>query len=100
MATRMHASEQFHPLARKIWKAVFRISALVLICCLAAIVGFTATVGYSWVYWVGVGSALVCAISAAVLRKFRSEEAAGDAGWLLSYRDRSDKRPWDLDVDD
>jgi hypothetical protein len=91
---------QFHSLGRKLWIAAFRISAAVLICCMVAIVGFTATVGYSWVYWVALGSALVCAVSAAVLRKLSSEEAAGDAAWLLGYRERGSKHPLDIDVDD
>ena len=89
-----------HPLARRVWKVLFRVSALVLIVCLAAIVGFTDALGYSWVYRVAVAAAFVCAASAAVLGKLRSEEAAGDAAWLLGNRDRAEKRPWDLDIDD
>ena len=79
---------------------IFQISALVLVGCMIAIVGFTATVGYSWVYWVALGAAFVCAVSAAVLIRLRSEEAAGDAAWLLGYRERGDKGLWDLDADD
>lgn len=71
-----------------------------LIVCLIGIVGFTATVGYSWVYWVAVAAAFTCAVSAAILRKMKSEEAAGNAAWLLSYRERGEKRLWDLDTDD
>ena len=100
MATKKDTSDRMNRLARRIWKAVFGISAAALILCLAAIVGFTAIIGYSWLYWVAVGAAFVCAVSAAVLGKLRSEEAAGDAAWLLGHRERSDKRPWDLDVDD
>jgi alpha-D-ribose 1-methylphosphonate 5-triphosphate synthase subunit PhnG len=87
-------------LGRKLWTAAFRISAVVLILCMVAIVSFTTTIGYSWVYWVAMGSAVVCAVSAAVLRKSKSEEAAGDASWLLSFRERDSKQSWDLDVDD
>jgi hypothetical protein len=91
---------QLRPLARKAWTAVFRISGLALICCMVAIVGFPNTVGYSWVYWVAVGSAVVCGVAAAILRKLDGEEASGDAAWLLSYRERGDRSRWDIDVDD
>ena len=84
----------------KLWTLVFRLSAAVLICCMAAIVGFTFTVGYSWVYWVAVCSGLVCTASAAILRKLRSEIAASDAGWLLSYREQGSGEPMGLDIDD
>ena len=87
-------------LGKRLWTAAFRISAAVLVLCMVAIVGFTPTIGYSWVYWVAVGAALVCTVSAVVLRKKKSEESAGDAGWLLSLRERGSKQPWDLDVDD
>ena len=100
MAIEMKSSAQLHPLSHRIWKAIFHISALVLVGCMIAIVGFTATIGYSWVYWVALGAALVCAVSAAILKKLRSEEAAGDAAWLLGYRERGDKRLWDVDADD
>ena len=85
---------------RKLWTAVFRVSAGMLICCMVAIVGFTPTVGYSWVYWVAAGSAVVCAVSATILRKYRSEEAAGDAAWLLGHRERGSRNLLDLDIDD
>ena len=100
MVTGTNSTSRLNPLARKIWRALFRISALVLIGCVVAIVGFTETAGYSWVYWVAVAAAFICAVSAAVLRKLSSEEAAGDAAWLLGYRERGENRPWDLDVDD
>ena len=100
MATGTNRSAQSNPLARRIWRALFQISAVVLIACLVAIVGFTATIGYSWVYWVAVAAAFICAVSAAVLKKLKSEEAAGDAAWLLGYREQGEKRMWDLDVDD
>ena len=100
MKPETHKSTQLRPLERKIWTGLFRVSALVLICCMAAIVGFPDTVGYSWVYWAAAGSTLVCAVAAAMLKKFKSEEAAGDAAWLLSYRERGSKGQWDIDVDD
>ena len=95
-----NTSVKARELGHTLWTAAFRLSAAVLILCMVAIVGFTATIGYSWVYWVAVGAALVCAVSAAVLRKLKSEEAAGDAAWLLAFRERGSKKPWDFDVDD
>ncbi|MFT3807666.1 hypothetical protein [Arenimonas sp.] len=75
MKPEAHNSAQLRPLERKVWTAVFRISGLVLVCCMVAIVGFPDTVGYSWVYWAAMGSALVCGVAAAILRKLEGEEA-------------------------
>lgn len=100
MATGTQKSTELGPAARMAWTLAFRLSAAVLVCCLVAIVGFTFTIGYSWVYWVAVGSGVVCAGAAAVLRKFRSEVAASDAGWLLSYREGGSGEPLELDLDD
>jgi hypothetical protein len=100
MIPEMNRTPQLGSLARRLWTAVFRISALVLSVSMAAIVGFTATIGYSWVYWVAAGSSLVCLVSAGVLSKIRSEESAGDAAWLLGYRERGSNQPLDVDVDD
>jgi hypothetical protein len=88
------------PLKHRVWTALFRASGLVLVCCMVAIVGFPYTVGYTWVYWVALGSAAVCGVSAVVLEKRDSEEASGDAAWLLGYRERGGKERWDIDVDD
>lgn len=85
---------------RRLATIVFRVSALVLVGCFAAIVGFPDTVGYSAVYWVALGAAFVCVLSAALLGKWKSEEAAGDALWLLRFRDRDARPSWDLDADD
>lgn len=100
MKSEIHKSTKLRPRERKIWTAVFRASALVLVCCMVAIVGFTDTVGYSWVYWVAVGATFVCGVAAAILRKLRSEEATGDAALLLSYRERGPSSLWDIDIDD
>lgn len=100
MKPEAHKSTQLRPLERRVWTAVFRISGVSLICCMVAIVGFPDTVGYSWVYWVAVGSAVICGVAAAILRKLDAEEASGDAMWLLSYRERGDRSKWDIDVDD
>ena len=100
MKPETHASTPPRPFERKVLTAVFRISALVLIGCLVAIVGFPDTVGYSWVYWVAVGAALVCTVAAVILKKLKSEEASGDAAWLLGYRERDPESQSDIDVDD
>ena len=100
MRPETHKSTKLRPLERNVWTAAFRISGLVLVCCMVAIVGFPDTVGYSWVYWVALGSALVCGAAAAILRKLDGEEASSDAAWLLGYRERGDERQWDIDVDD
>jgi hypothetical protein len=89
-----------HSLAHRFWAAAFRASSLVLALCLAAIVGFTPTVGYSWVYWVALCAALICAASAGFLRKLRTERSANDADFLLRYRDRDSRPPLDLGADD
>ena len=100
MKPETHDSTPLRPFAHKVWTAVFRTSALVLIGCLVAIAGFPDTVGYSWVYWVAVGATFVCGVAAAVLRKLKSEEASSDAAWLLGHRERGSKGQWDIDVDD
>lgn len=100
MKPKAHPLKKPRTLARTLWRAAFRVSSLVLILCMVAIVGFTATVGYSWVYWVAVGAALVCMVSATALRKMKSEEAAGEAAWLLAFRERGPRQPLDFDVDD
>jgi hypothetical protein len=89
-----------HSLAFRFWTVAFRASAVVLAVCLAAIVGFTATAGYSWVYWVALVAAAICAVSAGFLRKMRTEMAADDADFLLRYRDRDSRPSLDIDADD
>ena len=84
----------------KIWMAIYRISALVLICCLVSIVSFPYTVGYSWVYWVALGATIVCGTAAAVLKKLEGEEASNEAAWLLGKRGRGSKSPLGIDDDD
>ena len=90
----------FRRLGHRIWTAIYRVSAFVLICCMVPIVGFPYTVGYSWVYWVALGSAVTCGAAAAVLRKLEGDEASGEAAWLLGKRGHGSKDLLDIDADD
>ena len=87
------------PIEHKIWRTIYRISALALIFCLVPIVSFPYTVGYSWAYWVALGAAVICGTSAAVLKRLDGEEASDEAAWLLGKRGHGSKSPLDIDDD-
>jgi len=88
---------------RAFWRAGFCVGAVPLIGCIAVIAA-RPMVGAapSWIYWVAVGSVVLCAIAAAQLWSYERYDAADEAAWLARVGTRSSKSAWnDLDgVDD
>ena len=88
------------PLSYRIWLAIFRVSGLVLICCLLPVITLPHVALPSWFYWFAAGSAVLCGMSAVLLRKHEQQETADDAAWLIARRERGAKILLDLDADD
>jgi hypothetical protein len=88
------------PLNHRIWLATFRVSVLLLVGCLLPIVTLPHVALPSWFYWLAAGLALLCVVSAVLLKKHEQSETADDAAWLIARRERGAKNPLDLDADD
>jgi hypothetical protein len=100
MTTGAHDKAMLAPLEYKIWLALFRVSGVVLICCMLPVVALPHLALPSWLYWLAAGSALLCGLAAYLVRKYEQHEAAGDAAWVVARRERGDKKPWEIDTDD
>ena len=82
--------------SRAVWRAALFVGAVPLVGCIAAIAAqprFGATP--SWIYWVAVGSAVLCAIAAVQLWNYERYDAADEAAWLARVGTRSSKSAWD-----
>jgi len=86
-----------------LWRGAFCIGAAALICCLVVIAA-NPVVGSSspWIYWLAIGSAVLCAVAAVQLWSYGRYDAAEEGAWLARVGTRSSKGSWDdLDrVDD
>lgn len=69
--------------SRKFWLAVFCFGAVALACCLVAVaVHPVATSLPRSIYWLAIGSAILCVVAAVQLRRWSKIDAAGDGAWL------------------
>lgn len=88
---------------RKLWIATFCGGAVTLICCLVAILihPFAAS-SAKWIYWLALGSAVLCTVAAVQLRSPGKLDAADEGAWLARVGTRGSKDAWnDLDgIDD
>jgi len=84
---------------RKLWRGVFCVAASILICCLVVIALNPAVGSVSpWIFWLALGSSLVCAVAAVQLWSYERHDAADEGAWLASVGTRSSKES-DLDLD-
>ena len=81
---------------RKLWLAAFCGGAVSLICCLVAIVIHPGR-AYSanWIYWLALGSAVLCTVAAVQLRSPGRLDAADEGAWLARVGTRGSKDAWD-----
>ena len=82
--------------SRKLWLGAFGVSASVLICCLVVtvvnpIVGSISPL----IYWLALGSAVLCAVSALRLRSYERFDAADEGAWLSRVGTRNSKHSLD-----
>ena len=69
--------------SRKLWLGVFGVSASVLTCCLVVTVANAVVDSISpLIYWFALGSAAMCAFSAARLRSYERFDATDEGAWL------------------
>ena len=96
-------SDDLTPGQRKFWKALYAISATVLVCCVIVIVaGYTFGSVPSWTYWLALGSGFLAMVSAFQLKSDERDEAAEDGAHLSRTGARSSSSRWDdrVDLDD
>jgi len=88
------------PLEYRIWLAIFRLTGIVLICCMVPVVALPHIALPTWFYWLAAGSAFLCGVAAYLVRRYEQSEAADDASWVIARREHGGKKPWDIDTDD
>jgi hypothetical protein len=91
------------PGQRKFWKALYAISATVLVCCVIVIVaGYTFGSVPSWTYWLALGSGFLAMVSAFQLKSDERDAAAEEGTHLSRTGTRSSSSRWDdlIDLDD
>ena len=80
------------PFERRAWLTAFLVGAITLIACLVTILGLVHLAGVSkWIYWLAVGAAALCTVSAIQLKSLHRTEAAGDGAWLAKISTRHSK---------
>ncbi|MBX9400479.1 hypothetical protein K4L06_04085 [Lysobacter sp. BMK333-48F3] len=74
---------------RQRWAAVFGVGALVLIGSVLAIVAHPVAGSVPrWIFWLALGSGLLCVLAAIQLRNWSRYDAADDAVWLAKIGSR------------
>lgn len=95
--------DELTPGQRKFWKALYAISATVLVCCVVVIIaGYTFGSVSSWTYWLALGSGLLALLAAIQLNSADRDEAVEEGAHLAKSGTRSsNSRVDDLpDLDD
>lgn len=78
------------PGQRTSWKALYAISATVLVCCVVVIIaGYTFGSVPSWTYWLALGSGLLAMLAAIQLNSADRDEAADEGTHLAKTSARS-----------
>lgn len=91
------------PAQRRFWKALYAISATVLVCCVVVIIaGYTFGSVPSWTYWLALGSGVMAMIAAFQLKSDERDAAAEEGTHLSRTGARSSSSRWDdlNDLDD
>ncbi len=103
MANLPSPPDDLTPGQRTFWKALYAISATVLVCCVVVIIaGYTFGSVPSWTYWLAFGSGFLAFVSAFQLKSEERETAAEEGTHLSRTSSRSSSSRWDdlTDLDD
>jgi hypothetical protein len=103
MADLESPSGDLTPGQRTFWKALYGISATVLVCCVVVIIaGYTFGSVPTWTYWLALGSGLLAMLAAIQLNSADRDDAADEGADLAKSGARSSNRRWDdlTDLDD